>query len=211
MRPRLGILISGSGTNMSAVLDAIREGRLEAEAKLVLSNKADAKGLARAAERGVPTQVIAHRDFPTREAFDAELVRALRARGVDWVVLAGFMRVVTPVLLDAFPDRVINIHPALLPAFPGVDAQAQAIAYGVKVTGCTVHFVDPGVDSGPIIAQDTVAVLPGDDRDRLAARLLEKEHALLVEVLRWIAADRVSIEGPPAGGPPGSRRRVVLR
>lgn len=208
MRPRLGILISGSGTNMSAVLDAIREGRLEAEAKLVLSNKADAKGLARAAERGVPTQVIAHRDFPTREAFDAELVRTLRAHDVDWVVLAGFMRVVTPVLLDAFPDRVINIHPALLPAFPGVDAQAQAIAYGVKVTGCTVHFVDPGVDTGPIIAQDTVAVLPGDDRDALAARLLEKEHALLCEVLRWVAADRVSIEGPPS---PGGRRRVVVR
>lgn len=206
MRPRLGILISGTGTNMCAVVDAIRAGRLDAEARVVISNKAEAKGLAAATARGVPTRAVSHKSFPTREAFDAELVACLRAHEVDWVVLAGFMRVVTPVLLDAFPDRVINIHPALLPAFPGVDAQAQAIAWGVKVTGCTVHFVDPGVDTGPVIAQAAIAVHDDDDRDSLAARLLEKEHALLVEVLGWIAAGAVAIEARP-----GARKRVVVR
>jgi len=137
--------------------------------------------------------VLSHRDFATREAFDEAIVRALRDHGVEWVVLAGFMRLVTPVLLDAFPDRVINIHPALLPAFPGVHAQAQALAYGVRVTGCTVHFVDAGTDTGPIIAQEAVAVRDDDTVETLTERLLVAEHRLLPAVLQWIAEGRLTL------------------
>lgn len=203
----LGVLISGSGTNLGAVLAAVQDGRLDARVKVVISNRESAGGLERARAAGVPTKVLSHKSYASREAFDAALVESLREAGVRWVVLAGFMRVVTPVLLDAFKDHVINIHPALLPAFPGVDAQAQAIAYGVRVAGCTVHFVDPGVDTGPIIAQSAVPVEDGDDRDRLAARILAKEHDLLVRVISWIADDRVRI----VEGEPGHRRRVVVR
>lgn len=201
----LGVLVSGTGTNLGAVLDAIAAGRLDARVKVVIANKPGVLALDRAAAHGVPTKVIAHRDFPTREAFDAALVHELRAAVVSTVVLAGFMRVVTNVLLDAFPDRVVNVHPALLPAFPGVDAQAQALAYGVRVTGCTVHFVDGGVDTGPILAQTAVPVLAGDDRARLAARILVEEHATLVRALSWIAAGRVTVDRAGDGRP-----RVVL-
>jgi phosphoribosylglycinamide formyltransferase-1 len=207
MTLELGVLISGSGTNLGAILAAVADGRLDARVRLVISNREDAGGLEKARAAGVPTRVISHRQFPTREAFDAEVVAALQGAGVELVVLAGFMRVVTPVLLDAFRDRVVNIHPALLPAFPGVDAQAQAIAYGVRITGCTVHFVDPGVDTGPIIAQAAVEVEPDDDRDRLAKRILEQEHALLVRVLGWLAEGRVQVEALKEGG----RRRVMVR
>lgn len=203
----LGVLISGSGTNLGAILAAVASGKLDARVRLVISNRADAGGLEKARAAGVPTLVISHRDYPSREAFDAAVVAALRGAGAELVVLAGFMRVVTPVLLEAFPDRVVNIHPALLPAFPGVDAQAQAVAYGVRVAGCTVHFVDPGVDTGPIIAQAAVVVEPDDDRDALAKRILEKEHELLVRVLAWIAEGRVTIEPPRAG----ARRRVRVQ
>jgi phosphoribosylglycinamide formyltransferase-1 len=203
----LGVLISGSGTNLGAILAAVEGGRLDARVKVVISNREAAGGLERARAAGVPTRVLSHKAYATREAFDGAIVETLRDAGAQWVVLAGFMRVVTPVLLDAFKDRVINIHPALLPAFPGVDAQAQAIAYGVRVAGCTVHFVDPGVDTGPIIAQAAVQVEDGDDRDKLAARILEKEHELLVRVISWIAEGRVRI----VEGEPGGRRRVVVR
>jgi phosphoribosylglycinamide formyltransferase-1 len=189
----LGVLISGSGTNLGAILGAIEAGSLDAKVRVVVSNKAEAGGLAKARAAGVPTEVVSHKGFASREAFDARLVEILRGAGVDYVVLAGFMRVVTPVLLDAFRDRVVNIHPALLPSFPGVDAQAQALAHGVKVTGCTVHFVDAGVDTGPIIAQASVPVLDDDDRDRLAARLLVHEHALMVSVLRALSEGRVEL------------------
>jgi phosphoribosylglycinamide formyltransferase-1 len=201
----LGVLISGRGSNLGAILDAIDRGALDARVRLVLSNKASAGGLTRAADAGVPTAVIGHRDFTDREAFDAAMVDALRAHGVDWVVLAGFMRIVTPVLLDAFVNRVVNIHPSLLPAFPGVDAQAQALDHGVRASGCTVHLVNAGVDAGPIIAQAVVPVLAADDRDALAARILEQEHALLVQVLQWIAEGRLSVEGT------ADRARVQLR
>ncbi|MEM9695161.1 MAG: phosphoribosylglycinamide formyltransferase, partial [Myxococcota bacterium] len=162
MTERLGILISGRGSNMAAILDAIADGELRAEARLVLSNKAAAPGLERARAAGVRTAVVRHRDYPSREAFDEAMVAELKAVEVDWVVLAGFMRIVTPVFLRAFPWRVVNIHPSLLPAFVGVDAQAQALAYGVKVSGCTVHLVDEGVDAGPILAQAAVPVRPDD-------------------------------------------------
>lgn len=203
----LGVLVSGSGTNLGAILAAVKDGRLDARVKVVISNRENAGGLERARAAGVPTRVLSHKAYASRESFDGALVETLREAGAQWVVLAGFMRVVTPVLLDAFKDRVINIHPALLPAFPGVDAQAQAIAYGVRVAGCTVHFVDPGVDTGPIIAQAAVEVEDGDDRDKLAARILQKEHELLVRVISWIADNRVRI----VEGEPGGRRRVVVR
>lgn len=198
--------MSGSGSNLGAILAAIASGELDAEVAVVISNKPGVRALERAAEAAVPTEVLSHRDHASREAYDRALVARLRAARVEWVVLAGFMRIVTSELLDAFPDRVLNIHPALLPAFPGVDAQAQALAYGVRVTGCTVHLVDAGVDTGPILAQAAVPVLPDDDRERLAARILVEEHRLYVEVLRQIAAGRVLVEQAAGGG----RRRAWI-
>lgn len=204
----LGILVSGSGTNLQAILDAVASGKLRSKIGVVLSNVATAKALDRAKAAGVETAVVDHKAYPSREAFDAAVVEALRSKGVDCVVLAGFMRLVTPVLLDAFKNRVVNIHPALLPAFPGVHGQKQALDYGVRVSGCTVHFVDAGMDTGPIIAQATVPVLDDDTEDTLKARILEKEHALLVEVLQWIEGGRVEVVPPPA---PGVRPRVRIR
>lgn len=202
----LGVLISGRGSNLQAILDAVASGRLNARVRVVISNKPGVEGLARAERAGVPTRVIAHKGFPDRPSFDAALVDALREAGASWVVLAGFMRLLTPTLLDAFPHRVVNIHPALLPAFPGVDAQQQALEHGVRITGCTVHLVDAGTDTGPILAQAAAPVLDGDDRDALAARLIELEHALLVQALIWIAEGRLEIV-PPAvpGGRPRAR------
>jgi phosphoribosylglycinamide formyltransferase-1 len=191
---KLGVLISGRGSNLQAILDAVAEGRLDADVRLVISNRAKAQGLERAAAAGVPTKVLRHRDYADRESFDGAMVEALRQGGVDWVVLAGFMRIVTPIFLRAFPDRVVNIHPSLLPAFPGVDAQQQAIDYGVRVSGCTVHLVNEGVDAGPVIVQSVVPVRQDDDRDRLAARILEREHETLVKALGWIAEGRLRLE-----------------
>lgn len=203
----LGILVSGAGTNLQAILDAVSSERLDATIRVVISNKPGAQALERAARAGVPIACIPHRDYPSREAFDAAVVARLREASVEWVVLAGFMRLVTRTLLDAFPNRLINIHPALLPAFPGVDAQEQALAYGVKVTGCTVHLVDEGTDTGPIIAQHAIPVLDDDDATALRQRILEQEHALLIDVLKAISEDRLSI----VPGPPGARTRVRLR
>jgi phosphoribosylglycinamide formyltransferase-1 len=198
---RLGVLVSGGGTNLQAILDAIAAGQLDAEVAVVVSNKKEAGGLARAAKAGVPTVVVPHGDYPDRRAFDAALVAVLRERGVEWVVLAGFMRLLTEVFLEAFALRTVNIHPALLPAFPGVDGQRQALAYGVRVAGCTVHLVDRGTDTGPIVAQAVVPVLPDDDEESLKARILVEEHALLPTVLQWIAAGKVQIETSPDGRP----------
>jgi phosphoribosylglycinamide formyltransferase-1 len=192
----LGVLISGRGSNLQAILDAIAGGSLHARVRLVVSNRAGAPGLARAERAGVPVCVMPHGDFADRASFDRALVLALRESGVTWIVLAGFMRLLTPVFLDAFPRRVINVHPSLLPAFPGVSAQAQALAYGVKITGCTVHLVDRGMDTGPIIAQTAVPVIDGDTPDTLAARILLEEHATLVRVLTWIADGRLEIVVP---------------
>ena len=186
----LGVLISGRGSNLQAILDAIAGGSLDARVRIVISNRAGAPGLLRAERAGVPARVIPHRSYPDREGFDAALVAALREAGAEWVVLAGFMRLLTPVFLEAFPGRIINIHPSLLPAFPGVDAQQQALDYGVRITGCTVHLVDAGTDTGRILAQAAVPVLDGDDRDTLSERILGFEHALLVEVLARIAEGR---------------------
>jgi len=202
---KLGVLVSGSGTNLQAILDAVCTGALDADVSLVISNQPNVRAIERAASAGVPTKIISHRDFEGREAFDAALVHALREAGVGYVVLAGFMRVLTPVLLDAFPWRVVNIHPALLPAFPGVHAQRQALAYGVKVAGCTVHFVDAGTDTGPIIAQAVVPVLDADDEETLGARILREEHRLLVAVLDALADGEVTVVPAADGGRPRVR------
>jgi phosphoribosylglycinamide formyltransferase-1 len=199
-------LVSGSGSNLQAILDAVADRSLDAEIRLVVSNVPNVRALERAATAGVPHRVVSHRDYPSREAFDQALVEMLRVAGVQWVALAGFMRVLTPTFLSAFERRIVNIHPALLPAFPGVHAQRQALEYGVKVAGCTVHFVDGGVDTGPVIAQRAVPVRDDDDEAKLGARILEQEHAVYVEVLRWLAADRVRVI--PAE--PGKRARVVV-
>lgn len=202
---KLGILVSGSGTNLQAILDAVAEHSLDAEIRSVVSNVPNVHALERARLAGVPHQVISHRDFANRELFDQALVDTLKQAGVEWVVLAGFMRVLTPTFLLAFERHIINIHPALLPAFPGTHAQRQALDYGVKFAGCTVHFVDAGVDTGPIIAQRVVSVLDDDDEHRLSHRILEQEHQVLVEVLRWIAAGRVQVTSGA-----GTRSRVIV-
>lgn len=187
----LGVLVSGSGSNLQAILDAITDGRLYARCKVVISNRPGVLALNRAERAGVPSRVIDHKQFARREDFDESLVSTLQEFGVEWVALAGFMRVVTPIFLSAFQDRVVNIHPSLLPAFPGVDAQRQAFDYGVKVAGCSVHFVELGVDSGPIILQRAVAVLSSDTEESLRARILEQEHVAYVEALELIARGKV--------------------
>ncbi len=187
----LGILASGTGTNLQAILDAIAEGTLDARVRIVISNVPGAPALQRATGSGIPVATIAHGQFQSRQQFDMAVADALEAAGAKWVILAGFMRVLTPEFLRKFRRRVLNIHPALLPAFPGLHAQKQAFDYGVKLAGCTVHFVDEGVDSGPIIAQRAVPVHDDDSADSLSKRILEQEHLLYVEVLRWLAANRI--------------------
>lgn len=210
----IGVLISGSGTNLQAILDRAADGSLKARVALVVSNRAEARGLARAQAAGVSTRVIDHRRFSRREDFDGAVVEALRGAGVELVVLAGFDRLVTPVLLGAFPERVINIHPALLPAFKGLHAPRQAVEYGVRVSGATVHFVDEHVDHGPIILQGAVALDPDDDADTAAARILEVEHQLYPAAIRLFAEGRleivgrrVRIRGPAPPLPPPLLRR----
>jgi len=204
-----GVLISGEGTNLQAILDRIAAGRLDCAVRLVVSNRPGAGGLARAARAGVPTRVIDHRTFATREEFDAAVVAALREVGVELVVLAGFDRLVTRVMLEAFPSRIINVHPALLPAFKGLHAQRQALEYGVKITGVTVHFVDHEVDHGPIIAQGAVALEPDDTEATLAERIRLVEHELYPLAIQLFAEGRlevngrrVRVRGPRLGRPP---------
>jgi phosphoribosylglycinamide formyltransferase-1 len=192
----VGVLASGSGTNLQALIDRAAKGELgPARLTVVGVNVPDCAALARARAAGLPTFVIDHGDYKTRVAFEQAVLSALRAHQVDLLVLAGFMRVVGNEILGAFPQRVINIHPTLLPAFPGRHAQRQAMDYGVKVTGCTVHFVDGGVDTGPIIAQTAVVVQDDDDEESLRARVLAEEHRLLPAVVRAIAERRVVVEG----------------
>ncbi len=190
-----GVLISGEGTNLQAILDRIAAGRLDCEVRLVVSNRPEAGGLARAARSGVPTRVICHRAFPGREAFDAAVVEALREAGVELIVLAGFDRLVTRVLLDAFPQRIMNIHPALLPAFKGLHAQRQALEYGVKVTGATVHFVDHDMDHGPIIVQGAVPLAAEDDEASAAERIRQVEHEIYPLAIQLFAEGRLQIDG----------------
>jgi len=192
---KLGVLISGSGSNLQSIIDNIESGDLSAEINVVISNVADAYGLTRAKNHGIKTEVIEHGKFPTREAFDKRLVEVLKENDVELVVLAGFMRVLTPAFLKAFPNRVINIHPALLPSFPGVHVWQKAIDYGVKFSGCTVHFVDEGTDTGPIIIQSVVPVLDDDDADTLAARILKQEHKIYPRAIQLYAEGRLELHG----------------
>jgi phosphoribosylglycinamide formyltransferase-1 len=192
----VGVLVSGSGTNLQALIDRGQRGELGPGQLVVIGcNVPDCPALARAKLAALPTFVVDHRDYAERPAFDRALVEALRAHQVDLVVLAGFNRVLGKDFLEAFPGRVINVHPALLPAFPGVRAQRQAFEGGVKIAGCTVHFVDHGVDTGPIIAQAAVRVQDDDDDEALRLRILAEEHRLLPAVVRAIAERRVVIEG----------------
>lgn len=193
--PRLGILVSGRGSNLEAILRAWEEGRLGAVPALVVSDNPGAAALAKAAARGVATRVVPRREFATAAGFEAALVAALQETRVDLVALAGFLRVLGPGFLAAFPGRVLNIHPALLPSFPGLHAQRQALEYGVRVSGCTVHFVDEGVDHGPIILQAAVPVLPEDTEETLAGRILAEEHRLYPAAIRLVAEGRARVEG----------------
>ncbi len=176
---RLGVMASGSGTNMEALAIAIEQGLLKAEIKVLVYNNPGAKVVARAEKWGIPTVLLDHRQIKGREALDRAIVEVLQKEGVDWVIMAGWMRIVTPVLLNAYPDRVINIHPSLLPSFKGIHAIEQALAAGVKVTGCTVHIAREEVDSGPILMQAVVPVLDGDTPETLHARVQVQEHIIL--------------------------------
>jgi len=192
---RLGVLISGRGSNLQALIDAIASGRLDASIEIVISNRKDAAGLERARGAGIESMVLSHRNFGSRDEYDRALTNALRERRVGLVCLAGFMRLVGSELIDAFPNRILNIHPSLLPAFPGLDAQQQAIRHGVKVSGVTVHLVTAELDGGPIVMQRAVPVMPGDTADSLAERILEEEHRVYPEAVQMILDGGWRVEG----------------
>jgi len=192
---KVAVFASGNGTNFQALADGAREGRIDAEIRLLVCDKPGAPVIGRAEAAGIETYVFRPRDYPSREAYEREILIELKRRGVELVVLAGYMRIVTPVLVNAYYGRMINVHPSLLPAFPGVNGIGQALEYGVKVTGVTVHFVDNGLDSGPIIAQEALAVEPGDTEDSLAARIHPIEHRLLLQVVQQFAEGRIRLNG----------------
>jgi len=192
---RLGVLISGRGSNLQSIIDAIAAGQLDASIALVVSNRAQAAGLERARLAGIETLVLDHRGFPTREDYDRAVVAALRAREVSLVCLAGFMRLLSPAFVEAYPNAILNIHPALLPAFPGLHAQRQALEHGVKIAGATVHLVNAELDAGPIVLQAAVPVEDGDTEQSLAARILREEHRLYPEAIRTVLDGGWRIEG----------------
>lgn len=189
---RVAVFVSGSGSNLQAIIDA---GIPSIEIALVFSNNPDAYALKRAENHGIPTLVVNHRDFKSREEFEGEILKHLEPLGIELIVLAGFMRILSPVLVRAYANRMINLHPALLPSFPGIHAARQAIEAGVKFTGCTVHFVDEGVDSGLIILQAVVPVEDGDDEDSLLQKIHAEEHRIYPEAIRLISEGRIKIEG----------------
>ena len=194
MKKRIAVLLSGRGSNFEAIADNVAAGRINAEIAVVLSNRPDALGLERARQRGLPTVVLPSKGLE-REAYDRQVVAALREKQVDLVCLAGFMRVLSPHLVREFRDRILNIHPGLLPAFSGLEAQRQALEYGVKVSGCTVHLVDEFVDHGPIILQACVPVLDDDTPETLSARILREEHRIYSEAINLVLNDRIRVEG----------------
>jgi phosphoribosylglycinamide formyltransferase-1 len=191
---KIGILLSGRGSNFEAIADAIEAGRLAAEIAMVISNRAEAPGFESAKRRRLPARLILSKGR-AREEHDAAVVAELKAAKVDLVCLAGYMRLLSPVFVRTFPSRILNIHPSLLPAFPGLNAQKQALDYGVKVTGCTVHFVDEDLDHGPIILQKTVPVLEGDDEHSLGSRILEQEHIAYTEAIGMVLRGEIEIQG----------------
>ena len=191
---RLGVLLSGRGSNFQAIAESISAGRISAEIAVVIGNRADAPGLAAARERGLTAICLPSKGLD-REAYDRQLIAALREHAVEWVLLAGYMRILSAEFIRAFPRRILNIHPSLLPAFPGLDAQHQAFDYGVKLSGCTVHFVDEHLDHGPIVMQAMVPVAPDDTADSLAARILAEEHRIYSEALRRLLTEDWRIDG----------------
>jgi phosphoribosylglycinamide formyltransferase-1 len=192
---KLGILISGNGSNLQSIIDHIEKGSLKATIKIVISNNPDAYGITRAKKHGIPVVVLKNGDFKNKEDFDLELIRILKNNSVDLVILAGFMRIITSTFLKAFPQKIMNIHPALLPSFPGIHGQKQALEYGVKLSGCTVHFVDEGVDTGPIIIQSAVQVFDDDTEETLAARILKEEHRIYPLAIQFFAEGKIEIKG----------------
>ena len=191
----IGVLISGGGTNLQSIIDAIEAKQLDAKIQFVLSNKADAYGLVRATNHGIPTEVLDHKSFPSREAYDQAVVDLLHGRGVDLVVLAGFMRLLSPVFIKAYSNRIMNIHPALLPSFPGLHVQKKALEHGVRFAGCTVHFVNEECDEGPIIIQAVVPVFAEDTEAALAARILKQEHKIYPRAIQLYAEGRLRVVG----------------
>jgi len=191
----IGVLVSGSGSNLQSLIEHIEGGRLDAEIRMVISNNPDAFALQRCREHRLPAAVINHREFHTREDFDRSVIAQLRSADVELVVMAGFMRILSPEFFRAFPRRIMNIHPALLPSFPGTNVQKQAVEYGVKFSGCTVHFADEGVDTGPIIIQSVVPVYEDDTADTLAARILKEEHKIYPQAIQYYAEGRIEIAG----------------
>ena len=206
VRTKLGILISGRGSNMMAIVAACEAGTVPAEVAVVISNRADAPGIAWARERGIATAVLSQRDFPDREAHDRAIVSRLQQAGVEWVCLAGYMRLLSRAFIAAYPSRVLNIHPALLPSFPGLHGQQDALEWGAKVSGCTVHLVDVELDHGPIVVQRAVPVDDADDVDTLSARILEQEHHAYPEALAKLLTGPWRLDGRRvvfgAGDPP---------
>jgi phosphoribosylglycinamide formyltransferase 1 len=192
---KLGVLISGNGSNLQSIIDHIEKGSLKAVIKIVISNNPDAAGLKRAEKHSIPWVVLKHSDFKSKEDFDLKLIKTLKDNGVDLVVLAGFMRIISPAFLKAFSHKIMNIHPALLPSFPGLHGQKQAIDYGVKFSGCTVHFVDDGVDTGPVIIQSVVPVLDDDTEESLSARILKEEHKIYPRAIQLFADGKIEIKG----------------
>lgn len=192
---KIGVLASGRGSNFKAIMENVQAGRIPASLAVLISDKPQAKALETAREANIPTAVIVRKEYENNDAFNGAICDELLAREVDLVVLAGYLRIVREPLLKTFPGRIVNIHPALLPSFPGLDGQQQALDYGVRFSGCTVHFVDAGMDTGPIILQAVIPVKPDDDDDSLSARILKEEHQLYSNAIRLIAEGRVTIEG----------------
>jgi len=191
----IGVLVSGNGTNLQSLIDAVEAKKLDAKIELVLSNKASAYGLVRARNHGIPTEVLEHKEFSSREAYDQAVVDLLRRRGVELVVLAGFMRLLSPLFVRAYSNHIMNIHPALLPSFPGLHVQKKALEHGVRFSGCTVHFVNEECDEGPIIIQAVVPVFPDDTEETLAARILRQEHRIYPRAIQLYAEGRLHIVG----------------
>ncbi|VAV84744.1 Phosphoribosylglycinamide formyltransferase [hydrothermal vent metagenome] len=192
---KVAVLASGGGTNLQSIIDAAEAGTLGAEVALVISDKPEAFALERAKKHSIKTAVVTKKDYPSREAFDKRLIEILKENSIELVVLAGFMRIISKQLIDAFPMRIMNIHPSLLPAFPGLDVQQKAIDYGVKFSGCTVHFIDEGVDTGPIIIQAAVPVTGDDTAESLSSRILKEEHRIYPEAIRLFCQGRLEVNG----------------
>jgi len=198
---RIGVLVSGVGSNLKAILDAVEKKELRAEVGIVISNKKGVQALDRARERGVKAIHLDPAAYKSISDYESEIIGLLKEARVEWVVLAGYMKIVSETLLSAYPGRILNIHPSLLPAFPGLRAQEQALKYGVKIAGCTVHLVDSGLDSGPVIVQAAVPVLENDTVESLRDRILQKEHQIYPMILKWISEKRLNVEG----------RKITLR